>query len=117
MSDPLAAFLYVRGLVPEDMPLEDIRARGMLLKECLVKLITDLDEVGDDSTEQEIQSVFYEAGKLHFLSELRWWFRVIYQMILHQEDGPRLGQLTKIMTLDWIIHKLQTQTQDAWQHV
>ena len=52
MSDPLAAFLYVRGLVPEDMPLEDIRARGMLLKECLVKLITDLDEVGDDSTEQ-----------------------------------------------------------------
>jgi lysyl-tRNA synthetase class I len=37
-------------------------------------------------------------------------------MILHQEDGPRLGQLTKIMTLDWIIHKLQTQSQDAWQH-
>ena len=115
-SDPLAAFLYVRGLVPEDMPLDDIRARSMLLRECINQLVSQLDLMCDDNTEEEIQSVFYEAGKLHFLSELRWWFRVIYQMILHQEDGPRLGQLTKIMTLDWIIHKLQSQSQDAWQH-
>lgn len=115
-SDPLAAFLYVRGLVAEDTPLDDIRARSSLLRECITKLLTDLDQLSDDNTEEEIQSVFYEAGKLHFLDQLRWWFRVVYQMILHQEDGPRLGQLTKIMTLDWVIHRIQTQTQNAWHH-
>lgn len=102
----LAGYLYVHGLVNEDMPSLDILAQSAKVKECIDKLVTDLESASDDLTEDELQSIFYEAGKLHFLTELRWWFKVLYVVLFGRQDGPRLGQFTKIMSIDWVIHKL-----------
>jgi len=45
---------------------------------------------------------------------LRFWFQVLYQILMKQNDGPRIGQLAKIMTLDWLIHKLETVPNNPW---
>lgn len=114
-NDPLAAFLYVRGLVSEDAALADIKARADLARECLVKLKNDLDSVSDESSEDDIQSIFYEAGKIHFSKELRYWFRVLYQVLLRHEDGPRMGQFTKIMTPYWVQEKIDSVLENPWR--
>ena len=113
-SEPLAAFLYVRGLVAEDTPQYQIIQRSRQVQECINKLVGDLNDLSDDSTEEEIQGVVYEAGKIYFLQELRFWFQVLYQILMKQNDGPRIGQLAKIMTLDWLIHKLETVPNNPW---
>lgn len=110
----LAAFLYVKGLVPEDQAHAEIISHTQLVSACLQKLIQDLSEVTEDYTEEQIQSIFYEAGKLHFTQDLRYWFKVLYQVLLGQMDGPRLGQFTKIMTSDWIEHRVSQVMQDPW---
>ena len=110
----LAAFMYVRGLVEQDAAHHQIMDRAQLVYLCLRKLQADLEEVTDESPEEEIQSIFYEAGKLHLATELRFWFRVLYQAFLKQDDGPRLGQLTRIMTAYWIQQKIESTLTDPW---
>ena len=110
----LSSFLYVKGLVSEDSSTPDILSKAELVRECFHKLIFDLDQASDDLSEEELQSIFFEAGKLHFTKELRWWFEVLYQTFLKQKDGPRLGQLTKLMTIYWMTDKLHSTLNDPW---
>lgn len=111
----VASLLYVRGLVPEDSDLRLIAHTAEQVIACCEKLLQDLSELSDDASEQQIQSCYYEAGKLHFAHDLRYWFKILYQLLLKQMDGPRLGQFTQIMTLDWIQHRIQSQLQDPWR--
>lgn len=110
----LAAFLYVTGLVEEDDSLAVITERTEKLSACLDRLIADLENLDDDASDEVVQSVFYESGKLYFSSELRWWFRSLYQILLRSNDGPRLGQFTKIMTIDWVTNRINHVRTDPW---
>lgn len=110
----LAAFLYVRGLVAEDLDRSAIQSKAELVVESLQKLNDDLNETTSEITEEALQSIFYEAGKLHFSSELRWWFQVLYQVFFKQNDGPRLGQFTMIVTVDWVTNKIYQTLCDPW---
>ena len=77
-NSALAGFLYVRGLVAENSPTIHILDRAEKLEDSLRKLLAKLEELSDQDSEDTIQSVFYESGKIHFGQELRWWFQVIY---------------------------------------
>lgn len=112
--DALAAFIYARQLVSEDLPMAEILHRAGLARACLERLIIDLDSVGDDQDDEAVQSLFYEAGKLHFAGELRWWFRLLYQVLLLQDEGPRLGQFTRIMTPCWVQDRIRSTVEDHW---
>ena len=111
----VASLLYVRGLVPEDTDLHVIEHTAEQVIRCCDKLLHDLSQLPDDTSEQEIQSCYYEAGKLEFSHDLRYWFKVLYQLLLKQMDGPRLGQFTQIMTLDWVQHRVLSQLQEPWR--
>lgn len=52
MTNPLASFLYARGLVAEDMPQDQILERSRQVAECLTKLVKDLQELNADNTEE-----------------------------------------------------------------
>lgn len=112
--DTLAAFLYARNLVPEDMSFDQINDRAVKVRECIQKLLVDLENCDDDQTEEYIQSIFYEAGKLHFASELRYWFKVSYQILMKQDEGPRLGQFTKLVTINFVMNKLTDHLDESW---
>ena len=53
-----------------------------------------------NSTSVEIQEQIYEVGKRHNFNNLREFFQLIYQVLLGQEQGPRLGSFIKLYGLD-----------------
>ena len=110
----LSAFIYARGLVPEDVQLDEIRARAADLRESLHKLINDLLACSDDLSDEDVQAVYYEAGKLHFSKELRWWFSALYQILLGNSEGSRIGYFTKIVSIHWVVEKIRTVLTDPW---
>jgi lysyl-tRNA synthetase class 1 len=110
----LAVLLYIRGLVPEDAPHAEIMLTASKANDCLEKLCDMLEMLPDDETEEAVQSVFYEAGKLHFADRLRYWFRIVYQIVFGQDDGPRLGQFAGLVGKYWIVNKIRSQTINPW---
>lgn len=101
-----SGFLYCGNIIDENAPLKEHDEFAIKAKECLLKLIDDIDSVTDDMAEEEIQSIFYEAGKLHFKENLRQWFAIIYWVILKEKTGPRLGTFTKLVGIDFIITRI-----------
>ena len=45
---------------------------------------------------EKIQSEVYEAGKEHNYSELKDWFSALYEILLGQKQGPRMGSFIVI---------------------
>jgi lysyl-tRNA synthetase class 1 len=40
---------------------------------------------------EAIQTEVYEVGKRHAFADLRSWFKALYEILLGQTDGPRMG--------------------------
>jgi lysyl-tRNA synthetase class 1 len=40
---------------------------------------------------EDLQNEVYEVGKRHGFEQLRDWFRALYEVLLGQEQGPRMG--------------------------
>ena len=55
-----------------------------------------LKNMNEASTSEEIQTEIYEIGKKHNFLKLRDFFKLIYQVLLGQEQGPRLGSFIKL---------------------
>ena len=55
-----------------------------------------LQNISADSTAEVIQTAIYELGKKNNFENLRDFFRLIYQVLLGQEQGPRLGSFIKL---------------------
>jgi len=50
-----------------------------------------LQELGVNATTEEIQSAIYELGKASHFEGLPEYFKALYQILLGQNEGPRLG--------------------------
>ena len=60
-----------------------------LALEALVKI---LDKCDDEMNPEDIQTLIYSTGKENGYSEnLRDWFKLIYQVVFGDENGPRMG--------------------------
>ena len=44
-----------------------------------------------DADAEAIQTAVYEVGKRHAFADLRAWFQALYEVLLGQTQGPRLG--------------------------
>ena len=43
-------------------------------------------------TPEEMQTIVYSVGKIHYSKErLREWFKMIYEVLFGEEQGPRMG--------------------------
>lgn len=54
-------------------------------------LYQGLGKLPADSTGEDIQNLVYEIGKNHNFENLRDWFKALYEVLLGQEQGPRMG--------------------------
>jgi len=58
----------------------------------LADLLAELEKLAPGATAEDIQTVVYEIGKRHpVFPELRAWFQACYEILLGQDQGPRLG--------------------------
>ena len=61
-------------------------------KKALESLIKTLDNCNDDMSPEDIQTLIYSTGKKNGYEEnLRDWFKLIYEVIFGDENGPRMG--------------------------
>ena len=61
-------------------------------KTALEALVKTLDDCNDKMLPEDIQTLIYSTGKDNGYSEnLRDWFKLIYEVVLGDENGPRMG--------------------------
>ena len=81
-------------------------------KKALEALIKTLDECNDKMSPEDIQTLIYSTGKDNGYSEnLRDWFKLIYEVVFGDENGPRMGFFISFFgvneTKELIISKLK----------
>ncbi len=62
----------------------------------LAELAAALRAKGPEATAEELQNEVYEVGKRHQFTELRAWFKALYEILLGQDQGPRMGSFIKL---------------------
>ena len=61
-------------------------------KKALEELIKVLEDCNDNMMPEEIQTKIYSVGKENrYKDNLRDWFKLIYEVVFGDENGPRLG--------------------------
>ncbi|MCP5367586.1 MAG: lysine--tRNA ligase [Hyphomicrobiales bacterium] len=69
-------------------------------KAALEDLLAALDGMAADATAEDIQTEVYEVGKRHpCFADLRAWFQALYQILLGQDQGPRMGSFIALYGL------------------
>ncbi|PPR45255.1 MAG: Lysine--tRNA ligase [Alphaproteobacteria bacterium MarineAlpha5_Bin8] len=65
-------------------------------KKIFEDILNTLKNINQNVSSEEIQTLIYEIGKKYNFSNLRDYFKLIYQVLLGQKQGPRLGSFIKL---------------------
>ena len=81
-------------------------------KKALEALIVTLNECNDKMSPEDIQTLIYSTGKDNGYTEnLRDWFKLIYEVVFGDENGPRMGFFISFFgvkeTKDLIINRIK----------
>ena len=77
-------------------------------KKALEALISTLDKCNDDMSPEDIQTLIYSTGKENGYEEkLREWFKLIYEVVFGDENGPRLGFFIKFFGIKETKHLIK----------
>ncbi len=110
---------YVKGATPESHPELD-RALGYAAayyedfvkptksfrladdneRAALQDLLARLEKLSDDADGETVQNEVYEAGKAAGYENLRDWFKALYEILLGQSQGPRMGSFFALYGLE-----------------
>ncbi|MGH6619967.1 MAG: lysine--tRNA ligase, partial [Alphaproteobacteria bacterium] len=101
---------YVSGATPESHPILDqlvghairyyadfvkpakrYRAPTGTERQAIEALAEALAKMPAGASAEELQNEVYEVGKRFGFEQLRDWFRALYEVLLGQEQGPRMG--------------------------
>ena len=110
---------YVANATPENHPLLDelvgyairyytdfvkpqkhYRAPTDMEREALKELALVLKMLTPDAAAEDIQNQIYEIGKRFSFDPLRDWFKALYEVLLGQEQGPRMGSFVALYGLE-----------------
>ena len=73
-------------------PKKNFKKPSVDEKKALEKLIKKLEEIEKSLSPEEIQTLVYTVGKENgYQKNLRDWFKLIYQVVFGEENGPRMG--------------------------
>jgi lysyl-tRNA synthetase class 1 len=82
------AIVYYRDFVK---PKKKYRAPDDMERAALADLLARLDAAPEDASAETLQNEVYEVGKRHAFADLRAWFKALYEILLGQDQGPRMG--------------------------
>ena len=70
-------------------------------KKALEELINALEKCNDEMQPEDIQTQIYTVGKENGYKEnLRDWFKLIYEVVFGDENGPRMGFFISFFGVD-----------------
>ncbi len=65
------------------------------------------NKLSESSTSEEIQTLLYEVGKKYKFQNLKDFFKLIYEVLLGQDKGPRLGSFIKLYGINETVDKIK----------
>ena len=92
-----SALAYYRDFVK---PAKAYRAPDERERRALEDLAAALDRLPAQADDKAIQDEVYEVGKRHGFEPLRDWFKALYEVLLGQSQGPRIGSFFALYGLD-----------------
>ena len=92
-----AIHYYTDFVLPNKKYLDIDDNNKVVFEDMLNILKTQLRE---NNTAEEIQTLLYEVGKKHQFNNLKDFFKLVYQVLLGQEQGPRLGSFIKLYGIE-----------------
>lgn len=72
-------------------PTKQYRAPSEQERAAITELRAVLAEIATDTPADQLQNQVFEVGKKHGFTELRTWFQALYEVLLGQTTGPRMG--------------------------
>ncbi|MBL8677127.1 MAG: lysine--tRNA ligase, partial [Alphaproteobacteria bacterium] len=60
-----------------------------------------------EPTPEAIQGQVFEVGKRHNYANLRDWFKALYQILLGQDEGPRMGSFIALYGIQETIQLIE----------
>jgi lysyl-tRNA synthetase class 1 len=100
------AIAYYRDYVK---PYKNYRDPDDMERQALMDLKNRLAELPSDTPADTIQTLVYEVGKSHPFEELRLWFATLYEVLLGQSDGPRMGSFIALYGLSETIKLIESR--------
>jgi lysyl-tRNA synthetase class 1 len=93
------AVVYYRDFVK---PHEKYRLPTSAERPALEELARELAALPKNADAETIQTIVYEIGKRHVsvFPELKAWFAALYNILLGQEQGPRMGSFIALYGID-----------------
>jgi lysyl-tRNA synthetase class 1 len=77
-------------------PTRRFRAPTEIERHAFDDLAATLQSLPKDATAEEIQTQVYEVGKRHSFPDLKAWFQALYEVLLGQSQGPRMGSFIAV---------------------
>jgi lysyl-tRNA synthetase class 1 len=90
------AVRYYRDFVK---PNKRYRAPSDQERAALEDLLAQLQALPATADAEAIQTEVYEVGKRHGFPDLRAWFKALYEILLGQDQGPRMGSFISLYGL------------------
>ena len=90
------AIAYHRDVIK---PTKRYRHPNDMERAALSDLLERIEALPSDADAEAIQTEVYEVGKRHPFPDLRAWFKALYEVLLGQEQGPRMGSFMAIYGL------------------
>ena len=81
-------------------PLKKYRTPSEMEKTALQDLAETLTALPDDARAEDIQTQVYEVGKRHDFDDLKAWFKALYETLLGQATGPRMGSFIALYGIE-----------------
>ena len=81
-------------------PKKHYRSPDAAEQAALRDLLDELDALPAEAAAEDIQTQVYEVGKRHPFADLRAWFRALYEILLGQSEGPRMGSFFALYGLE-----------------
>jgi len=91
------------------LPHKVYRTPTDLERAALNDLLTVLRSMTKNASSDEIQTAVYEVGKQHAFPELRLWFICLYEVLLGQSEGPRMGSFIELYGIDETIDLIESK--------
>ncbi len=91
------ALVYYEDFVK---PTKKYRAPTATEIAALEDLIRELEALPEDAAAGEFQTAVFSVGKAHHYENLRDWFRALYEILLGQQQGPRMGSFIALYGRD-----------------
>ncbi|MBT3559273.1 MAG: lysine--tRNA ligase [Rhodospirillales bacterium] len=81
-------------------PSKEYRSPSDDERQALTDLVTGLEGLDAAASAEDVQSIVYEIGKRDEFPELRAWFKALYEILLGQSQGPRMGSFIALYGIE-----------------